>query len=332
MLGADGGLQWHHRVKLRSRWAAGDSRGPARVRIHESLQLVNGIRMHNLPLSSREFPNSMPDVDASVVHHLLGKTVIEISGDTTPSFFRPSMTDADTYAVQSRVALGDISLQLVIVALSLVSNCRVDCALLWSDQCEARALDDGGMSLLVRLEPRKRLYSGSVCTIRRQETEVAETYESPTPTPNLIADDAQRPWDLVPELIRRMAEDERFKVAVNRWMEAVSHDSRSMDRLIDLRIALEALYIDSERGELSFRLALTAARHLGADIDERRAIQRSLREFYTLTSRAVHGVAISRLKDTNVALIEQATKLCRDGILKIVETKDRRNWGDLLLS
>ena len=307
------------------------------VQIEDSVRLANGISLYNLPYSSENFPNSIPEMTPGVKGGLLGKTVIEIPGSTTPSLFKPTFTnDRHTDTVQSSVALGDASLQDVTVSLSLVSNHRVDCAALWADSCESTAFSNAFFDhfQLVLLEPRRRLDWRRVKAIHDVGTGIIKQNEPDPPDwkPNLVAKDVERAWNLLPQLIGRRNRDERFKIAVERWMEAVSHDTRSLDRLIDLRIALEALYIDSDQGELSFRLALTAARHLGASLDERRAIQRSLRDFYSLSSRAVHGTAISQLKETDVAVIEQATKLCRDGILRIVETNDRPNWNDLLLS
>ena len=46
---------------------------------------------------------------------------------------------------------------------------------------------------------------------------------------------------------------------------------------------------------------------------------------------AVHGTEFSRLKAADHAAVAQATKLCRDGIVKIVKTKNRPDWNDLLL-
>lgn len=333
---ASGRIGAHFAAQIVYEWMSGKPRTfkvsavLAGVRIDNSVQLADGVIMYNLPLSSEHFPNAIPDIEIHVAGGLLGKTVIEISGSTTPSLFSPSLTDEDTYAVQSSVALGDMSLQAMIAALSLVSNRRVDCVLLWSDQHDTRALDE--WPSLVLLEPRKRLHWGRVGEIQNQDREIIKVIESASPTPNLSANSARRAWKLLPELIGRMEKEKRFKVSVDRWMEAISHDKQSMNRLIDLRIALEALYIESDQGELSFRLALTGAPHLGTDLDKRKAIRDTFRKFYNISSRAVHGTEIKSLKEADVAVIEKATELCRDGILKIVETKHRPNWDTLLLS
>ena len=108
-------------------------------------------------------------------------------------------------------------------------------------------------------------------------------------------------------------------------------DAETVDRAIDLRIALEALYLDSDVGELGFRLATTCARHLGGTLEERRDTWNAIRAFYGLASRIVHGSEESQSWGAEAPRIEQATELCRNGILKILENGERPVWRDLLL-
>ena len=150
------------------------------------------------------------------------------------------------------------------------------------------------------------------------------------PTPNLCRKGLQRAWALSSELQRRLDSDERFQIAVTRWTEAATPGVLNPDRLIDLRIALESLYLDSIQGELGFRLSITGARHLGTRLDDRRAIRKTLADFYGLASRVIHGSTPTKKAD--VSLVDKATKLCRNGILKIVEQRDQPSWTDFLLS
>ena len=273
----------------------------------------------------------MPNAEWATTADMLGRTVLEIDEHTKPAFFNPPAENEELPSLLSSTALGDIGLEELLPALCLILNRRVDYAWLWNNPCETGAFT-GTSSVLGFTVPSVKPHWGELGSITHSpQIGVVQLSSFALPTANLSEDDARRMWTFLPELIRRMNKEERFRVAVKRWMEAVAHDVQSMDRLIDLRIALEALYIDSDQGELSFRLALTGAHHLGASFEERKAIQGSLRRFYDLSSRAIHGTEISGLKAVDRTAVEQATKLCRDGIVKVVETKNRPDWRDLLL-
>ena len=123
----------------------------------------------------------------------------------------------------------------------------------------------------------------------------------------------------------------RFRIAVGRWEQSATRSASREDRSVDLRIALESLYLDSSAGESTFRLATTCARHLGTSLEERRNISSTLRRFYGLASRVIHGTELDRTGNTDVELLRSAGRLCCNGILKIVETKDQPDWSDLLL-
>ena len=104
-----------------------------------------------------------------------------------------------------------------------------------------------------------------------------------------------------------------------------------VDQLIDLRIALEALYLDDDiQGELSFRLATHAAWHLGENVQDRLAVQKTIRDTYALASRVLHGRGITNNANER-EMFEAAQGLCRKGILKILETGEKPNWNKLIL-
>ena len=160
---------------------------------------------------------------------------------------------------------------------------------------------------------------------------ITQLFEFDPPSPNLDINCLSRAWELVEELQRRMDSDSRFSIAVRRWGESATDAVSLEDRFVDLRIALESLYLDSDSGESTFRLSLTGARHLGTSLEERRDIRRTLSQFYGLASRVIHGTKLGQARNKDDELLRSAGKLCRDGILKIVETKDQPDWSDLLL-
>lgn len=293
------------------------------IHIKNKINLMEGITLYELPTRSRDLPNSIPQARKYMIMNILGKTVIEIQGCATPNFFKPSLTDNDTYAVSSKTALGEISLDLVMMSLSLTANHPVHCTKMWSQQCETVPFEDERMQRMVEPHSTPR---GEIRSIS-YDADKTVTKVDFVRGADLSEDDIRSAWARIPSIVGIMESKPRFGVAVNRWVEAVSHDTQSIYRLIDLRIALEALYIDSEQGELSHRLALTGAKHLGATLDDRKLIQRTLKDFYQSSSKAIHGGTATLDKDK----VEETTKLCRDGIMKIIETGKIPAWNEILL-
>ena len=171
------------------------------------------------------------------------------------------------------------------MSLSLTANQRVRCTQMWSHLCETAPFEDETTQILVEPHPTPR---GQIRRIS-QDAEGNVTEVDFARKVSLSEDDVRSAWTMLPSMVGLMEANPRFDVAVNRWMEAVSQDVRPIYWLIDLRIALEALYIDSDQGELSHRLALTGARHLGTTLDNRKHIQKTLRDFYKSSSKAIHG-------------------------------------------
>ena len=102
------------------------------------------------------------------------------------------------------------------------------------------------------------------------------------------------------------------------------------DQLIELRIALESLYVPDTRGEARFRLSTHGAWHLGATFEERREYQRILRDAYDLASTAVHTGEVEHT-DENHDLLVSAQALCREGILKRLDENPAPDWSALVL-
>ncbi len=68
------------------------------------------------------------------------------------------------------------------------------------------------------------------------------------------------------------------------------------DRLLDHWIALEALFLPSDRDELSFRASMRIAAFLGRSTEERRELFKQMRESYDVRSKVVHGDVSGRLE------------------------------------
>lgn len=123
----------------------------------------------------------------------------------------------------------------------------------------------------------------------------------------------------------------QLKVAVFRWIESRSRESLA-DKFIELRIALEALYLQGERqGEFRFRVANHGAWDLGGNFDERVEYQRTLKNAYDNASVAMHTGKIGD-PQVNLGILNKTQDLIRRGILKRLDDDGRiPNWPQVIL-
>ena len=128
---------------------------------------------------------------------------------------------------------------------------------------------------------------------------------------------------------RRGKSRENLELAMRRWMRSKRSGTDS-DKLIELRIALEALYEIKELNEKGFRIATYGAWHLGEDFELRQEIWETLHKAYGDSSSAVQGRKPKHAaKDRE--LISSAQDICRDGILKRLEETETPKWVEMIL-
>ena len=122
------------------------------------------------------------------------------------------------------------------------------------------------------------------------------------PKANLTNKELSRAREISGELHTRLNRDPRFRIAVTRWAQGALPSTITADRLVDLRIAMEALFIDSNNDELSFRLATTCARYLGETLEEKKRIYDSVKGFYRVASQVIHGTELANIRRAKTAL------------------------------
>lgn len=117
-----------------------------------------------------------------------------------------------------------------------------------------------------------------------------------------------------------------FPVAIRRFRDSYErYDSEDPERLLDLAIALEALFLNDEdtKEQLRFRLSLRIARFLEPDPDARIPIFRSVRDLYDMRSKLAHGATVHSLKTKDktrlLALQAEAPTITRRAIAKMIE-------------
>ena len=132
---------------------------------------------------------------------------------------------------------------------------------------------------------------------------------------------------------------ERLQIPIGRWIKSKT-SANSVDRMIDLGIALEGIYLPTENVEqLSFQFRLRASWHLGKKQADRKKLMDEFKAIYSLRSKAVHNGKLPpavkiRKGEEPIAtseFIPRAQNLCRKSILKILEDGKFPDWNNLIL-
>jgi hypothetical protein len=94
-------------------------------------------------------------------------------------------------------------------------------------------------------------------------------------------------------------EDSSLRIALRRFEFAYSRPQLE-DQLIDIWIALEALFLDrGERSETTDKISRRMGRLLGSNAEDRSAIRRKAKELYNTRSRLVHGAHLDQVQILN---------------------------------
>lgn len=131
-----------------------------------------------------------------------------------------------------------------------------------------------------------------------------------------------------------------LRIPIDRWVKSKASGSE-VDKIIDLGIAFEALYVRDGGGDTTYKLAIRAARHLGKDKDDREKLLKKFKQIYRCRSDAVHtGTVDQKVKFGEEQIptsefIKNVQGLCRRSILQIVndakEAGEFPDWDRLIL-
>ena len=305
--------------------------------VREPMVPVNGIRIEPLPLSTEELPANLPKHRGSSVEDYLGRTVVSIDSNATPALFNPQTKPSELNVQASTV--GSVDTDTVIQALSLESDSHLDVAFRWNDFQELGVFSQTGGS---------NSWSTGNASIKRGSPPVSFSTDLSTGITTLQLMNDQDVLDLSEAQLARtlsalktLKNPDKTRIAVSRWVKSKDSGERLEDRFIDLRIALESLYLrnignEKYRGEMRFRLSQTGAWHLGSDLEERKKVRKNLLDAYDAASKAVHGGPLAVHGDAldyfeYQQLLSTAQDLCRRGILKLLKEGSPGDWGDLIL-
>ena len=295
------------------------------LKVDERVSLECGAELTPLPLSTDELPR-LPTTLGVRPADVLGLSLLSLPTLASPAVFAPPAS-GDEAIVQSKMPDG-VDFGVLCDALSL--DCDTWCAPgpCWSEAADTSALSERTLASWGphgdRILPR-----GGVGRTFHPPTGDA-TLQVRQGDASLRRPDAKEVDRLV-EALR--GSDDWLGIPMGRWKSSKHPNARLEDRYIDLRIALETLYLrdlgDKYRGELRFRLALTGAWHLGTGAAERERIRKALLDAYDAASGVVHAGVVPR--KTPGSTLSEGQALCRRGLLKLLEEGGPPNWSALLV-
>lgn len=126
---------------------------------------------------------------------------------------------------------------------------------------------------------------------------------------------------------------EKLRIAIDRWI--MSKTNRTyVDRMIDLGIALEALYITS-KNDIGKKLCHRASWYLAENATHQQELETEFEEIYDYRSKAVHEgkldeeVEIQGQRTPRSEFIESVQDRCRRSILRIIGDGKFPDWNTL---
>lgn len=306
-------------VQLLCEWISGE---PLRYRHYALLQGVNidkpielpeGIHLSKLPTSSSDLPATLPYYNpTTTVTDYLGGVVLSVDYEMDHALYAPKEGEGQTLDTECRgsvtAAAGKIpglSFDSFCESMSLACNGYVDWQVIWTDYGELGAFYHCHSG--VNYKDRSGTYKTVGCSQER----------------------LNKAREIHLMLHANKERKKSLDLAIHRWIRSKRSGSDS-DKLIELRIALEALYEIGGLNEKGFRISTYAAWHLGDDFEARRTCSETLRKVYDDSSRAVHA---GKLKHTakDEELVSRGQDFCRMGILKSLEEAEKPNWNELIL-
>ena len=307
------------------------------ITLEAEIQIFDGFRLIPLPNSTRELPRCWGGL-LNPNRAFFRKTLLVIDYSVFPIFHNPVLPattenkwqdkwdmqeDRFRFEVKNREfsILNEVDFHKKICqALSLACNSAVQVDTVWDYIAEDELFNINKSRYSV-----SSIHPPSAVSVKIGKTEIEDTrhlYEKLVDPNSNVA--------------------EKLQIPIDRWIKSKTSQTPE-DKIIDLVIALEALYLSDSDGnsELSFQLRLRAAWHLGRGQAHREELMKDFSKIYDWRSKVVHtGKLPKKTRGTSFTwqeiaeFTEKVQDLCRDSIMKILADgifPDRNDWNDLIL-
>ena len=301
------------------------------IKLEAEIQVFEGVRLVPLPTSGSKLSNYLPDTVFFDIPapSTLGKTLLIIDAFMSPIFLKPTSNQfrEDDFPFQIGVTGWKSSkfdtynfCKKFCQALSFVCNSAVQTSLEWRFLAKDLLFNFNTLGTSEFTYYKNADPSGNSTTIG--EAQVDET---------------KCLYEILDNLDSNV--EAKLQIPIDRWIKSKTSQT-TVDKAIDLGIALEALYLPKDNIEqLSFQFRLHAAWHLGRNKADREMLMDEFKAIYILRSKAVHNGDVSEKIqirkgeeriDTSEFIL-RAQNLCRQSIMKILEDGEFPDWNSLVL-
>ena len=289
------------------------------VTLSQSIRPTEGILITPLPLSTAELPPGLPKRNDVRRSAYLGHAVLSVDTFATPALFRPV---AKYHTVRGKLSR-DVSFDLICQALSLECDACIETGVGWNDYGEFSALTNDSTTWGSPQQHGDPVGWRSTKVSPSQGLTTIELSDGADQTPSEEA---------INDLLEALkSADPRTRVAVTRWRKSMKRGASLTEGFIDLRIALESLFLPQiPDQQMAFRLAANGAWLVGDDGADRRKVWQILRDAYKAGSRAVHRGEVTQ-NNNNKELLKNAQRVCRRGILRVLRDGPVSDWDGLVL-
>ena len=309
------------------------------LRLEAPLSVRNDIQLVPLSLNAAELPR-LPFSPQNPPKDFLGLSLLKLTFSAEPALFRPR-NDGNEQSVELQKSMVGLNLDLLCNALSLQANLYVDHGLIWTEYPDATAFCNFDSKPPTTVPNWARLRPLRLKELRHDghPDGAGIVPWDDSELRHLDAEEVCRTVEALEKVESQRyasgtggAKERSLCIAADRWRRSKRNNAGRIDQYIDLRIALERLYVwdfvNGHNQELGFKLSLFGAWHLARTIDERRRIRRTLRDAYAIASQILHGGKTKKSKEGNLS---EAQDLCRQGILKLLLEGPPPDWGALVL-
>ena len=283
------------------------------TRLDEPIMLDSRIGVERLSTMSNKLPESLAGLGTEAPETYLGGVVLSVAREATPAIFKPKKGENGQWNSSNDVrhswALGNSSIDEFCEALSLSYGSCIRRKQMWLDYGELREFT----------------------AVSTRQSEPARLVVDPLSNNVSLTQSAlEEAWQLHRQRISRNTKD-GVGTAIGRWVNSMRPEATLQDQFIELRIALEALFLDGKsQTEMSFRMATRGAWYAGGNIQVRRRNHKALVKAYRVSSAAIHAGAVED-SDANRGLLKTIQSLCRAGVIQRLSEDWEPNWEDMIL-
>ncbi|MCY4569018.1 MAG: HEPN domain-containing protein [Candidatus Poribacteria bacterium] len=308
------------------------------------IQICEGVRLIYLPYDPQKLPPYLFDHGFSSLHFqsnpgiFMGKAIIVIDCEVSPLFIKPEFgaptvhsdgsksysAKEDAYPFQISIKSTEFPEFDVDQFCQVISlTCNFDCVTIldWGyiDPDELFSVVGQGIIPTARCV----LPNEPVSFNRISETQIPEI---------------KRRYEILTNLDSETRE--KLQIPIDRWIKSKAEDN-PVDKIIDLGIALESLYVPAKvpgkSRKIVHNLKKNASGYLGKNKENREKLKEKFKVIYDCRCDAVHegrlgdSVTIDGESITMSRFIEKAQNLCLDSIIKILEDGKFPDWNNLIL-